>query len=179
MSIDDILESLADFACVYVVLTGGEPMIASHVEELTRRLQEGDYHVTIETAATVWKNVTCDLASISPKLAHSTPWTRDEGRWADAHEKNRINIDTIHRFMALGEHQLKFVVETPQDVVEVEALLARIGQYDPADVLLMPQGVTQSELTDKGPWIADVCKQRGYRFCPRLQIALFGNVRGT
>lgn len=179
MSIDDILERLADFACVYVVLTGGEPMIASHVEELTRRLQEGDYHVTIETAATVWKNVTCDLASISPKLAHSTPWTRDEGRWADAHEKNRINIDTIRRFMALGEHQLKFVVDAPQDVVEVEALLARIGQYDPADVLLMPQGVTQSELTDKGPWIADVCKQRGYRFCPRLQIALFGNVRGT
>ena len=119
MSIDDILERLADFACVHVVLTGGEPMIAPEVEELTRRLQESDYHLTIETAATVWKNVTCDLASISPKLANSTPWTRDDGRWADAHEKNRININTIRRFMALGEHQLKFVVDASDDVVEV------------------------------------------------------------
>jgi len=179
MDIDQILDRLADFACTYVVLTGGEPMIAADVEELTRRLKDAGYHITIETAATVWKDVVYDLASLSPKLGNSTPWTRDDGRFADAHEDHRLNLDVIRRFMAHGDYQLKFVVDAPADIDEIDAVLARIGGFEPANVLLMPQGVTVEELNDRGPWIADLCKQRGFRFCPRLHIALYGNVRGT
>jgi hypothetical protein len=28
-------------------------------------------------------------------------------------------------------------------------------------------------------WLAELCKRHGFRFCPRLHIELFGNVRGT
>ena len=28
-------------------------------------------------------------------------------------------------------------------------------------------------------WLAELCKQRGYRFAPRLHIELYGNRRGT
>ncbi len=178
LDVDQIVDRLADFATIHVVLTGGEPMIAPGVEELTRRLKEDGYHVTIETAATVWKDVVCDLASISPKLGNSTPWTRDAGRWADAHENNRINLDTITRLMAVADYQLKFVVESPEDLAEIDTILARIGSYEPSNVLLMPQGVTQEELDKHSRWIADICKERGFRYCPRLQIALYGNVRG-
>lgn len=179
MEIDEIMERVADFACVYVVLTGGEPMIAAGVEELTRRLKDGGYHLTIETAATAWKDVVCDLASISPKLGSSTPWVRAHGRHADVHESRRLDIETIRRFMAMPDFQLKFVVDAPEDLTEIDSILACVGSVDPADVLLMPQGVTQEEFATRGRWIAELCKQRGYRFCPRLQISLYGNTPGT
>ena len=179
MELDAVLESLTDFATEYVVLTGGEPMIATEVTELTRRLKDNGYHITLETAATVWKDVVCDLASISPKLENSTPWDRDSGKFADSHEAKRINVDVIRRFMSLGDYQLKFVVDEPRDLAEVETLLARISPFESSNVLLMPQGVIEADLAARGRWIAEICKQRGFRYCPRLQIALFGHERGT
>jgi 7-carboxy-7-deazaguanine synthase len=179
MSLDGILDRLADYACTHVVLTGGEPLLADGVEELTRRIREGGYHLTIETAATVWKDVVCELASISPKLSNSTPWERDGGRRAGSHDRQRINLDTIRRFMALGEHQLKFVVDSPADIVEVDALVHALRAVDTGSVLLMPRGVTERELGERGQWVAEVCKQRGFRFCPRLHIALYGHTPGT
>jgi len=179
MPIDGILDRLANFACTHVVLTGGEPLLADGVEELTRRIKDGGYHLTIETAATIWKDVVGDLASISPKLSNSTPWDRDGGRRADAHERQRLNLDTIRRLMTLPDHQLKFVVERPEDLPEIDALVLQLDVLDPCNVLLMPQGVTQDELHLRGSWIAEVCKQRGFRFCPRLHIALFGHQHGT
>ena len=179
MDIDGILDRVSDFASTYVVLTGGEPMIAQGIGELTRRLKEGGYHLTIETAATVWKDVACDLASISPKLGTSTPWERANGRHADAHEGHRLNIDTIRRFMAMPDYQLKFVVDAPEDLLEIDSILVRLAPVEPTNVLLMPQGVTQEEIATRGRWVAELCKERGYRFCPRLQISLYGNRPGT
>lgn len=179
MSLDGILDRLADYACTHVVLTGGEPLLADGVEELTRRIRIGGYHLTIETAATIWKDVVCDLASISPKLGNSTPWDRDGGRRAEIHERHRINLDTIRRFMAMGEFQLKFVVDSPTDVAEVDALIHALGAVNEVDVMLMPQGVTEPELAERGRWVAEICKQRGFRFCPRLHIALYGHTPGT
>ena len=179
LSIDEILDRVRAYRTRYVVLTGGEPMIAPGVEDLTRRLRDEDYHVTIETAATVWKDIVCDLASISPKLVNSTPHGPEAGRWAHVHEENRINIETIRRFMALGDYQLKFVVDTPDDLTEIDAILAQIGAVEPSNVLLMPQGVTAEELRERSGWLVDICKQRAFRYCPRLQITLYGNVRGT
>ena len=179
LHIEQILDRVSKFATKYVVLTGGEPMIAPGVEELTQRLTKAGYHLTIETAATVWKEVECDLASVSPKLGNSVPVRRDEGRWARQHERIRINLGTIRRFMAIADYELKFVVETPADMAEIDRLLEALGAYEPANVLLMPQAVTREELHERGPIVAELCKQRAFRFCPRLQISLYGNTRGT
>ena len=179
LSVDVILDRVAEYSTRHVVLTGGEPMIDADVVELTHRLTGNGYHTTIETAGTVWKDVVCDLASISPKLSNSTPRQREGGRHADAHERNRINLDTIRRFMAMGDFQLKFVVETPADIDEIDELLAKVASHEPSNVLLMPQGTTQEELAKREPWVADLCKQHGFRYCPRLHIALYGNQRGT
>lgn len=179
LSADEILERLTDFDTSYAVLTGGEPMIARDVGEVTVRLKEAGYHLTIETAATVWRDVTCDLASISPKLANSTPWTRGEGAWADAHESNRMQLDIVRQFMEIAEYQIKFVVEHPDDMVEIDSVLSRLGSYKPTNILLMPQARSQEELDERSPWLAELCKDRGFRYCPRLQITLFGNRRKT
>ena len=43
----------------------------------------------------------------------------------------------------------------------------------------MPQGVTREELERRAGWLVEACKERGFRYCPRLHIELYGNRRGT
>ncbi|MGH9673078.1 MAG: 7-carboxy-7-deazaguanine synthase QueE, partial [Bryobacteraceae bacterium] len=112
-SIDDIMRYVKENSTGHVVVTGGEPMIAPRIGELTRRLREAGEHITIETAGTVAPEVFCDLMSISPKLANSTPRERDGGRWAAAHDRLRIQPDVLTKLMGVCEYQLKFVVQSP------------------------------------------------------------------
>ena len=180
MPVEQIIDEIAKHPSRHVVLTGGEPMIMPDVEELCERIKQRDYHLTIETAATVYKQVDADLASLSPKLSNSTPTERAGGRFAEAHEKNRLNVDVIQRFIESSrDFQLKFVVSNEADLREIDEILSSLRGWKPQDVLLMPEGVTQDELVERADWIIELCKQRGFRFCPRLHIALFGNKRGT
>jgi 7-carboxy-7-deazaguanine synthase len=80
--------------------------------------------------------------------------------------------------MDRSDYQLKFVIEEASDVEEVRDILAQLRGVDPAKVLFMPQGTTHEELARRGAWLVEVCKQHGYRYCPRLHIELYGNRRG-
>ncbi len=175
----EVLDRLAAFPTKYAVVTGGEPLIAPGIEELCAGLRERGYHITLETAATVFKPVACDLASLSPKLANSTPYQREGGRFAEMHERLRLQFDVIQAFMGHCDYQLKFVLDQPGDVGEVLTILEQLPGVDRAKVLLMPQGVTVAELEPRGRWLAEVCKEHGFRYCPRLHIDLYGNRRGT
>jgi 7-carboxy-7-deazaguanine synthase len=175
LSIDEILARLdAHPQARHVVLTGGEPMIAPRVAELTKRLRERGLHITVETAGTVFHPVACDLMSISPKLAHSTP----QGNWSARHERLRTQLDVLGRLMASYEHQLKFVVAEPRDLEEIRSLLERLAA-NRAKVILMPEGIEAGVLRERGRWLAEICKQEGFRFSPRLHVDLYGNARGT
>jgi len=166
----------------HAVVTGGEPMIFPQIAALTRALREAGLHVTIETAGTVHRDVACDLMSLSPKLRNSTPVgdPRDpRGEWAARHEARRLNLPVLERL--IDEHpdrQVKFVVSSPADLPEIDALLARLRGLAPADVMLMPEGTT---VPDPGSvrWAVDECLRRGWRYCHRLHVELFGNTRGT
>ncbi len=165
----------------HVVLTGGEPLIFEGAGALCAGLRARGLHVTIETAGTVAPEVRCDLMSISPKLSNSTPWddARDpEGTWAKRHEERRLNVEAIGRLMGLGEdRQLKFVVCGTADLAEIDALVGQV-KARAEDVMLMPEGVRPPgrEQTD---WVVQACVERGWRYCQRLHIVLFGNTRGT
>ena len=182
LSVEEIVRRVAAFESKHVVLTGGEPMIMPEITDLTRELKRRvrDVHITIETAATVWKPVEVDLASLSPKLANSTPWEREGGRFAQAHEKQRINVEVIQKFIDESpDFQLKFVVSSEGDLREIETVLERVKKWRPSDVLLMPEGIDAGTLRDRAAWIADVCKRTGFRYSPRLHVELYGNKRGT
>src|SRR3954464_7367970 len=74
MTLDAILAEVALHPTRFCVVTGGEPMIAKGIHELLARLRSARMHITIETAGTVPPDgIHCDLASVSPKLANSTP----------------------------------------------------------------------------------------------------------
>ena len=174
-----ILARVAAFNVRHVVVTGGEPLIAGGIEELCAGLREAGLHITIETAATVFKPVACDLASLSPKLSGSTPWRREGGRYALRHEGLRLRPAVIRAFLEHCDCQLKFVIDTPREVAEVLDLLESLPRVDPAKVLLMPQGVTAEEVKERAPWVVEECKKHGFRYCPRLHIDLYGQRRGT
>lgn len=158
----------------HVVLTGGEPMIAPEVVALSEAFRARGLHITIETAGTVCKPVACDLMSISPKLANSTP----AGAWAATHDRLRIQPDVLVRLMAEYEYQLKFVVSAPEDLSEILALLERL-RADRSKAILMPEGIDSQVLRERAVWLAEICKREGFRFSPRLHVDLYGNKRGT
>jgi len=163
----------------HVVVTGGEPMLAPDLPELLDPIAGAGRHITIETAATVYRPVRCDLASLSPKLANSAPRDREGGRFLAMHEGTRRRPDVIRRFMDHHEYQLKFVVQDPSDLVEIDNLLDDLPPVPPERVLLMPLGVTNTELRERSAWLAGLCLGRGWRLCPRLHIELYGHTFGT
>jgi 7-carboxy-7-deazaguanine synthase len=179
VAVADLLGRVSSYNCRHVVVTGGEPVIAGGIDELCAGLRQRGHHITIETAAVAFKPLACDLASLSPKLASSTPWQREGGRYALRHEQLRRRPDVIRAFMARGDYQLKFVMTDPADVDEVLALIEELGDVDRERVLLMPEGVTAEAVRQRGVWVAEACKRHGFRYGPRLHIDLYGQTRGT
>ncbi len=173
-SLDEIVRQVSAYPARHVVVTGGEPMIAPEIVALTERLHALKLHITIETAGTVMAPVACDLMSISPKLANSTP----EGAWAAQHERTRIQPDVLRELAARYPHQFKFVVMGPGDLDEIASLVGELG-IDRAQVILMAEGIDAAVLRERGVWLAEICKREGYRFSPRLHVDLYGNRRGT
>ena len=178
-SLEEIIASIAGFPTRHAVITGGEPLLMKDLPRLTESLGTAGYHVTIETAGTVYANVYCDLISISPKLSNSTPWTEEKGKYAQNHERLRLNLAVLKQYMETYPYQLKFVVDHQKDIEEVESLVANLSTIDRTRVLLMPQGRTVEELNNKALWVTEACKTLGFRYCPRVQINLYGDTRGT
>ena len=198
MEVDDIVQTVLDNTISqkikHIVISGGEPTMQTEaLEELLEKLQTLGYHTTIETNATIFSDKIAkhtDLVSMSPKLSTSTPHqanlveTRIEysEKWAIKHEKLRINIHVIQSYITdskrrLNDFQLKFVVATDQDILEIEQILEQLSGWEPSDVCLMPEGVDVNTLNSRTGWIAEQALKRGWRFAPRLHIMMFGKNR--
>ena len=115
--------------------------------------------------------------SISPKLANSTPWEREGGRFARMHEEARYRPEILRRLMAAYSYQLKFVVAQPGDADEIRRIVADVGA-EPGRTLLMPEGRDAASIAERGRWIAELCKEEGWRYTPRLHVDLWGDQRG-
>ena len=174
LDLDQIVDEVRAHPARHVVITGGEPMIQPEIVPLTERLRALPVHITIETAGTVFQPVACELMSISPKLSNSTPG----GSFAEPHDRLRLQPAVLQELMARYEYQLKFVVENPADVAEIRALLEALDA--PRErVILMPEGTEHARLVERGQWLAEICKEEGLRFSPRLHIDLWGSRRGV
>jgi 7-carboxy-7-deazaguanine synthase len=160
----------------HVVLTGGEPMLASGIVEFTKLLKDFDYHITIETSGTIFQPVVCDLMSISPKLRNTKPLDEDL-TVIQEHDRERWKPDVVQQLMLRHNHQLKFVVDTKEDLPEVEEYLTHLHGVVPNRVLLMPQATDVKTMNQKGTWIEPFCVEKGYRYCPRMQLVWYGNTR--
>jgi len=175
--IEEIVKTVQKWACNFVVITGGEPMINPDLPQLVQELKASGKHITIETAGIAFMpNMPCDLMSISPKLSNSTP---EDHELAAAHEDSRLDIAVLRELIDNYKYQLKFVVDSQDDLPEIQQTIEEIRNVDSGKVTLMPQAATRDELLAKSPMVAEMCKRTGFAFCQRLQILLWNNKRGN
>ncbi len=169
----------------HVVLTGGEPLLFAGIAELSARLRELGKHITVETAGTTWlEGLHCDLASISPKLAHSVP--TEHRVWSTRHDERRWRPEVIKALLAF-DWQLKFVVRAGderallEDLEEIEELLSALGIRDTQreHVLLMPECVDPTQLGALYKRLGEHCQRTRFRLGPRLHLTAFGHTPGT
>jgi 7-carboxy-7-deazaguanine synthase len=154
-------------------------MLFDAIEPLAIRLNEQGHTITIETAGTIYRDLPCDLMSISPKLANSTPPA--ESGWLERHEQIRTNLATLCQLTGRYSYQLKFVVnpDLEGELDEIDALLRELPPVPPERVLLMAEGITSEIQLERQRKLVRICIERGWRLTPRLHIDLFGNTRGT
>jgi 7-carboxy-7-deazaguanine synthase len=176
ISLDELAAKVKASSAPHVVLTGGEPMLAPQLTELSEICRAAGKVITIETAGTVDRSVECDLMAISPKMKNSTP---DDQTWSVRHEETRHQPAVIRSLLKRYNAILKFVIDHDVDVDEVAAYLEEFPEVARDSVWLMPQAKTQQELADKRDWVRQAAEAHGYRFSSRLHVEKFGNIRGV
>lgn len=174
ISISNIAEKVTTFACHNIILTGGEPLLqdAAWVSLMQHLTQINPaYRFEVETNATLVPSNTFDASvhqyNVSPKLTNS------------GNDPNlRFRPDALAFFAASDKAWFKFVIAEPSDLDEVEAL---INQHDlpKPRILLMPEGRDDATLQHRRLWLADICRDRNYRYSDRLHIQLWGCKRGV
>ncbi|WP_075936541.1 radical SAM protein [Halosegnis longus] len=181
MAVEAIREQVASRDPDHLVLTGGEPLIHDAAVDL---LDAVEMHATVETNGTRYVDADIDLASISPKLANSTPTPErapaGDGEWADRHDERRIDHDALTRLIDDYEFQLKFVVADESPMGEIESLLADLRastsrEIRDTDVLLMPEGATRERLDETRATAARLAEEYGYRYTPRIHVDLWND----
>ncbi len=167
-------ERVMAYRCDRTVITGGEPLLQERdFLEMVRHIRASrpEHIFEVETNATRIPSPEFHGAvnqfNVSPKLAN-----------AAMPESLRLSRGALGFFASSPKAWFKFVVATPADLAEVEKVLA-LGGIPRERVLLMPEGRTAPELDKSAPWLADVCRDLGFRFCDRLHIRIWGDKRGV
>ena len=180
-SLEEIVAEVGRHPARHVVLTGGEPMIAPQIRDLSAELKLLGYHLTIETAATIAPDgIACDLASLSPKLLNSAPDGQAHAAWRKKHEATRWQPEVVRAWLDGYTYQFKFVVAQPEDMDELNGMLEKLDRDIPRHkIFLMPEARTPEVMRQRAAWLGGMCKAHGFRYGHRLQIELYGNKRGT
>jgi len=176
-TIETVIKDVQQWPCSSVVITGGEPILDEQLPQLAAELKKLGKNITTETAGIAFiPDLPCDLMSISPKLSNSTP---DIPELAARHERIRLDTAVLGELIDHYKYQLKFVVDSQNDLQEIEELLDEIKHPAPENIILMPQAKTREQLLAKSPMVADMCKKTGFTFGQRLQVLLWDNKRAT
>jgi len=161
-----------------IVLTGGEPTLPAHQESFTEFYDAeltSDVRPTVEVETNGTQELDprfraiVDQFNVSLKLSNSGH-TKDE----------RVNEEAVYEFIRMGEDKatFKFVVASEEDFEEVQELVKEFSI--PAEqVSLMPAGQRQEQLAETYPLVAELCKENGYRFSPRLHVNIWNEQTGV
>ena len=167
-------ERVLAFGCPRTVITGGEPLLQEkeflemigHIRE-----RQPEHQFEVETNGTRIPSSAFHLAvnqfNVSPKLSN-----------AMMPETLRLNAEALEFFANSPKAWFKFVVADPADLAEIESLFSSYA-LPRKRVLLMPEGRTCADLDRHAVWLAEICRDRGFRFCDRLHIRLWGDKRGV
>jgi organic radical activating enzyme len=170
---------------IHLILTGGEPMLWQKFwpELLEHPGMQDLKNMTIETNGT--QKLAKELVDVLTKLplvkltwSCSPKLTVSGESW-----KNAIKPEIVASYnhsLPDSNMYLKFVVADQIDVEEVHKAVAeyRLAGVE-CPVYLMPLGGRSEEYEMNEPKVAEIAMKQGWRFSPRMHIALFGNAWST
>ncbi|MGJ8696008.1 MAG: 7-carboxy-7-deazaguanine synthase QueE [Verrucomicrobiaceae bacterium] len=166
---DELAPLIQAYPCDRLVITGGEPLLQqTEIPALLEKLNLP--HIEIETNGTQLPSPALDSRvtayNVSPKLANS-----------GMEESLRVKDTPLTFFAASPKANFKFVVCSEADLTEIQALRERFN-IPSSRIFLMPEGRSPAALDQRSLWLADICRDQGYRFTPRLHVLLWGDKRG-
>lgn len=174
ISADEVVDRIAAFPCTNVVITGGEPLLQDKAwQAVTAGLmsRNPNYHIEVETNGTIAPSPELDTHisqyNVSPKLQNSG---NDRAL--------RIQSEALSFFAHSSKSWFKFVVAHVDDLTEVEEILSA-HRIPRERALLMPEGRDLATLENRRQWLAEICRDRGFRLSDRLHIQLWGSKRGV
>ncbi|MCX8238439.1 MAG: 7-carboxy-7-deazaguanine synthase QueE [Akkermansiaceae bacterium] len=165
----EITPLISRYQCDRLVLTGGEPLLQQkELTELVKLLPEIPF-IEVETNGTQLPDDNFislpTQFNVSPKLSNS-----------GMPEDLRLSFEALHLLSSLPTAIFKFVVCNQNDLKEIQSLQQKLN-LSPNRIFLMPEGRDPETLQTRSLWLADICRDQGYRFSPRLHVLLWGNER--
>ena len=139
MSIDEILQKVANFGIHLVEITGGEPLMQDNVYTLMRRLIESGYKVMLETGGSIsLERVPKDVIKI---MDLKCPGSGEQ-------EKN--NLDNLK--LLVPHDEVKFVILDRKDYEWSRDIIKRYKINETAHILISPV-FDKLELKEIVKWI--------------------------
>lgn len=161
----------------HLVITGGEPLMhQKHLVEYLDWFQQ-TYNflpvIEVETNGTVMPLVEfagfVSFWNVSPKL--STAGAQNE-------KKKRINDIVLNDLSGKNERAIfKFVISSEEDVLEVLTDFAPFVNMK--QVVFMPAGSSQEELSKTRLMVAEQCRKLGLRYSERLHVVIWNLKTGV
>jgi len=160
LSIQHILDEIAQYNTQYVCVTGGEPMAQSNCLKLLDALIDNDYKVSMETSGSI------DIAPVNSKVSIvmdiKTPSSTEE------HQNRYENLSILK-----NKDQLKFVIASRSDFDWCTKILE--NNEVESEILFSPvyESLRPVELAD---WILE--KKLNVRLQVQLHKILWGDQKG-
>lgn len=189
--INSVLPKGVDKRRVDIVFTGGEPLLKCNQREIVDLLNKKREYFknfdsfTFETNGT--QEVSDSLAEVTafihrPLIISISPKLSCSGIPSSKAIKPDVISDIFDGvwYGDISHAYLKFVVNPEfieDQLAEIEYVLQSIQTTLNADipVYLMPEGGTEERYNDNMKKVAAIAMDKGFRFCPRLHVTLFGN----
>ncbi|ASU78923.1 7-carboxy-7-deazaguanine synthase QueE [Actinopolyspora erythraea] len=170
LPVEEVADRIRATGVDRVIVSGGEPLNQQHRLVPLLELLSGEA-VTVEVETNGTHEPVAPLARlvdrfvVSPKLSHS----------GDS-ERRRISAAALRSFRELGKSDFKFVVTSPEDLREVDGIVAA-NSLRP--VWIMPEGRDVDTLVRNLSAVADEVVRRKWNLTGRLHILAWNDVRGV
>ncbi|MFT7561528.1 MAG: 7-carboxy-7-deazaguanine synthase, partial [Flavobacteriales bacterium] len=164
MTIEGILEQIAQYSCKTICVTGGEPLAQPNALILMTQLCELGYQVSLETSGAM------DVASVDPRVSIVMDLKTPDS--AEVEKNLYGNIQHLRK-----KDQLKFVVCSRRDF---DWALFKIDEYSLSDKvgeLLISPSFGQVEPAELADWV--ITSGAPVRFQLQLHKILWGDKPGV
>jgi len=163
----------------HLIITGGEPLLQQEAlkEFLFTWSKFSDIKIPfieVETNGTIEPDpefaMMVDLWNVSPKLSNS-----------GMPKKRRIKPDALLKYAEFTRENtaiFKFVIFDQDDIIEANEMINGFG-VKKDQVYLMPACSNMEQWNEAKQRVVELCKEFGYNFSPRLQIAIYNQTVGV